>query len=104
MTRGKPSTLQFIDHMSKCATSLANENQYPTDSAIPSLIQLQHLTEEYHTKFGRARAAMHTPTSTAQVKTDLDAVQAQMQAARMSMSPILRQASERREKFGLYCC
>ena len=80
--------------MSNCATSLACENQYPTDSAILPLIQLQHLTERYHEILRGARDTMHTSASAASVQLHLRAVQDQLRAAGMSMSPILRQTSE----------
>ena len=91
--------MQFTDYMSECAASLAGENQYPTDSAIFPLIQLQHLTENYHEILRRARTAMHTPASVAEVKAHLRTVQAQLQATKMSMPPVLRQTSESKEEF-----
>ena len=94
MTRRKPGNMPFTEYMASCAASLARANEYPTDSAIPSIIQLQRMTDYYHEKVGKARTVDHTPATVTKARSDLLEIQARMRAQRSSIPGTLHQSSE----------
>lgn len=44
----KPNGIQFQSYMIECATSLGQELEYPTDTLLLPLVQLQNMAEVNH--------------------------------------------------------
>ena len=85
---GKPNNIQYSQYMAECGASLARETEYPTDSLLLPLVQLQNIADVYHGNLRVARYTVHTAMNISRIQAHLNAFQAQLKDWRQALCTV----------------
>ena len=87
----KPNNLKYTDYINRCALSLQQEMEVATDEFLPSLIRLNHLTEDVNTMYRMESSDYQNELIEARLKTHLQNFQLQLQDWESSLTRNARQ-------------
>ena len=91
---GRSSPIDYTEYLKACATSLAQEGEYPTDEAIPHLLELQRLADKYHRTLSVIRLSRLPIDRISSLHREIEEAQEKLEAFRNALPPILQQSSK----------